>query len=157
VLTGNTAHASEANEVTTGVADDPEQESEAASVEQELEEGYSSFLSLSRSDRQKFVRIEEPELDEGEVKPFVVFPGDNSADLGPFARPAAAPEPQMDSEAEAVVPQWSQSDERRFDQPGESGTSVRQVIEADPDIDPEETERSLKAALATLQRMSGAA
>ncbi len=142
---------------TLGIANDTEQESDAAGVEQELEEGYSSLLSLSRSDRQKFVRIEEPELDEGEVKPFVVFPGDNSAELGPFARPAAASEPQADAQAAAVVPEWHHGDERRFDQPEESGKSVSQTIEADLDHDPEETERSLKAALATLQRMSGAA
>jgi hypothetical protein len=139
------------------VADDLGQESETADVEQELEEGYSSLLNLSLSDRSKFVRIEEPEIDEGEVKPFVVFPGDNSAELAPFARPAVVSEPHTAAETRAVAPELPQSDERRFDQPDESIHSVSQANDVDPDLDPEETERSLKAALATLQRMSGAA
>ena len=107
-----------------------------------LEEGYSSLLNLSRpSSQHGFVRIEEPESDA--IEPVVVFPGEEARPMGgPFSGAAAdteaAPESASVLPAEPVA-----SGERLFDAPAKA--------------DPEETERALRAALATLQRMSGAA
>lgn len=116
-----------------------------------LEQGYSSLLNLSRqaAPRQQFVRIEEPE-ETGEVQPVVIFPGEEAGEPAPFARPAAAivePAPAVQPIAIAApaplpVQAPAQSAERLFDAPHQ---------------DAEETERALRAALATLQRMSGAA
>ena len=107
---------------------------------QVLEEGYSSLLDLSRSaagrekPAQQFARIEEPEEDAA-VQPVVIFPGEDARDMAPDAHPAAMP-----SSGDAPPPA---QDGRLFDAPGKT--------------DPQETERALRAALATLQRMSGVA
>ena len=128
---------------------------EDSDEERDLEAGYSSLLSLSRSDRQQFLRIEDPEDGEGEVKPFVVFPGERTAHQGPFARPVpgSSAQPEAASGEGAVPEHLREGEERRFDQPGDPGEGRT----TGGSQDPEETERSLKAALATLQRMSGAA
>jgi hypothetical protein len=121
----------------------------------ELEEGYSSLLNLSRPDRQQFVRIEEPETDAADIRPFVVFPGDESGEAAPFAKPRQSRDekPAKAQEFQAAAPEL-EVDERRFDRPGGS-EGMQSSAPAEPD--PEETERSLRAALATLQKMSGAA
>lgn len=117
----------------------------------ELEEGYSSLLDLSRplgtreKRAQQFVRIEEPE-DNGEIQPVVIFPGDEAAQHGPFAGPASplvSSAPEDHQSRTPPAPPSPTLGERLFDGPGKS--------------DPEETEQALRAALATLQRMSGAA
>lgn len=120
-----------------------------------LEQGYSSLLSLSRpaSERPQFVRIEEPEQGDGEIKPVVIFPGDDRQPAAPFTRPEGAAAAQSARFAPESMP-----NERRFDPPvaapgadeDSAGAPARQP-------DPEETERALRAALATLQKMSGAA
>jgi len=117
--------------VSTGEDDDGDEEDEA------LDQGYSSLLNLSRptGPRQAFVRIEEPE-DSGEIEPMVVFPGSEEADSAPFARPAAAHADLTQAPTNGPAP-------RLFDAPGRG--------------DADDTERALRAALATLQRMSGAA
>lgn len=102
---------------------------------QTLEDGYSSLLDLSRPvNKQTFVRIEEPEPEDAPTEAVVLFPGQTVA-RSPF-QPVAAPA-------------------RPFDAP-DAVPTVREAI-ATPQRDPEETERALRAALATLQRMSGAA
>lgn len=139
----------------TEVTPEPEFQAEAesqieptAEVEPDTEEaddeldGYSSLLDLSlpAAPRQTFVRIEEPEEAEAEIEPVVIFPGH-------AARQSVAPE------AAAAGPGL-----RPFDPPTLAATG--QPIAAATPIaasDPEETERALRAALATLQRMSGAA
>lgn len=109
--------------------DDDGEESQA------LEDGYSSLLDLSRpANKQTFVRIEEPEPEDAPTEAVVLFPGQTVA-RGAF-QPVAAPA-------------------RPFDAP-DAVPTVREAI-AMPQRDPEETERALRAALATLQRMSGAA
>ena len=120
--------------------DDEDEMDEEESV---LEQGYSSLLNLSRpldggeKPKQEFVRIDEPE-DEGDIQPVVIFPGDEARDAGPFSSPTAAsatkPKP---------APEPESAGERIFGAPGKA--------------DPEETEKALRTALATLQRMSGAA
>jgi hypothetical protein len=66
------------------------------------------------------------------------------------------PEPAAVSGGAAAPAPASEAEGRRFDQPDIS----RAAAKVDPALvqrqDPEETERSLRAALATLQRMSGA-
>jgi hypothetical protein len=105
--------------------------------EETLEEGYSSLLNLSRpaAPRQQFVRIEEAEYDS-EIQPVVVFPGEEGGE----AAHASASSPARADDGQAAV---DDADRRPFDAPSR--------------IDAEETERALRAALATLQRMSGAA
>lgn len=107
-----------------------------------LEQGYSSLLNLSRQSapRQQFVRIDEPE-ETGEIQPLVIFPGEDARESGPFARPALAAEP-----AAPVEPA-----------PAPAAPGAERLFDAPARHDPEETERALRAALATLQRMSGAA
>ena len=102
-----------------------------ASETDELEQGYSSLLSLSRpgSVPQRFVRIEEPASPSAEIEPVVVFPGKEpvSGDNA-FARPSGSfGNPASDQSANGAV------------------------------RDPEETDRALRTALANIQRMSGAA
>ena len=125
------------------------------------EEGYSSLLALTRTAplRQTFVRIEEPASEFAQVEPVVIFPGQATRPGTRFARPsedanpaeplAAAPQSPVE------LPHAAAPGLRRFDAPtaGEpaaaAGTSGVQ--------DPAEAERALRSALATLQRMSGAA
>ena len=108
-----------------------------------LEEGYSSLLAMgSGFQRPEAVRIEEPESDE--IEPVVIFPGQGARAAGepantfgaspgaPFARPGAAP---------VIASRAS-----------EGAASEGPVTQADPD----ETDRALRAALASLQRISGA-
>jgi len=97
----------------------------------ELEEGYSSLLSLSRSTagQQRFIRIEEPAPLSAEIEPVVIFPGKEPVSgNAPFARPSGAAAAQ----------------------PANPGDDRNQR-------DPEETDRALRTALANIQRMSGAA
>jgi hypothetical protein len=96
---------------------------------EDLDEGYSSLLSLSRPSAgpQRFVRIEEPAPASTEIEPVVVFPSQEpKTGEGPFSRP---------------------TDERR----------APSVDHAASRPDPEETDRALRTALANIQRMSGAA
>ncbi|CDO36756.1 hypothetical protein [Novosphingobium sp. KN65.2] len=120
-------------------ADYAEAEDEAEDEEEVIDEGYSSLLNMSRAvPRQPFVRIGEPETDEG-IQPMVIFPGDEPARTeyrfdGTQAQHEATEQPSMPSEFQARRP---------FDAPGRQDT--------------DQTERALREALATLQRMSGAA
>jgi hypothetical protein len=94
------------------------------------EERYSSLVGMTAPQprpepRQEFIRIDEPELEEGhEPEPVVVFPGQ-----APFARPVPA-DAQGGAQPQVFVPQ--------------SATAA----------DPQEADRALRAALATLQRMT---
>ncbi|WP_260928711.1 hypothetical protein [Novosphingobium sp. 9] len=118
-----------------------------------LEDGYSSLLNLSRPARapRAFVRIEDSEADApadlAEPLPAVVFPGHEAqAVQAPFEAPYGTPQAMEPTEA-PVEPSPSAS--RPFDAP--------RTLGAGGHADPEETERALRAALATLQRMSGTA
>ena len=100
-------------------------------TEDDSEGAYSSLLDLNRdpAPRQQFVRIDEPAAQSDAVEPVVIFPGQAAPEgLRQFDAPAAA----------------------QFGQPITSQADVT-------NHDPEETERALRAALASLQRMSGAA
>jgi len=135
--------------------DKEREDDDLAGEDIELEEGYSSLLKMSRTDHQQFVRIEEPEAGDEEIKPFVVFPNGDEDQAAPFSRPQTGLEYQQAAASSDSVapPPTSESDERRFDGPKTDKESAAASVA----LDPEETERSLRAALATLQRMSGAA
>ena len=120
-----------------GAADEPD-----ADEADDETEGYSSLLDLSLpvAPRQSFVRIEEPEAAEAAIEPVVIFPGQAGRQSAPTEAPAAGP------------------GLRPFDPPTLAATG-QPIAAATPlaPTDPEETERALRAALTTLQRMSGAA
>ena len=104
-----------------------------------LEEGYSSLLAIgSGFQRPEAFRIEEPQSDE--IEPVVIFPGQG-------ARAASeAPNP------------LGGSPNARFARPGTAavGSDAPPTGEPASQADPEETDRALRAALASLQRISGA-
>ena len=110
-------------------------DNDSSSSEEEdlLEEGYSSLLNLSRpaSARDHFVRIEEPEAPAHEIEPVVVFPGQEARHSQSAAQHTLPREPDSQPQGEPV------------------GAPKRE--------DAEKSEQALRAALATLQRMSGAA
>jgi hypothetical protein len=104
---------------------------------EEPDDSYSSLLAMRNPFAPKdngFVRIEEPEADDdGAVEPTVVFPGHGeSASADPFA---------------------GQNEARTFDPPAGSGHGPASRSHAAP----AEADAALRAALATLQRMSGTA
>lgn len=123
-------------------------EAEAVSDDAESEDdGYSSLLELNTASppRQQFVRIEEPVDHSAEVEPVVIFPG-QSARAAAQSAPLAAPPAEV-------------TGLRRFDAPAGavSGRPVAASGPVAPLQNAVETEQALRAALATLQRMSGAA
>jgi hypothetical protein len=130
------------------------------------EAGYSSLLSLSQSAplRQTFVRIEEPASDFTQAEPVVIFPGQATRPGLRFARPsehATAAETQAEApQAPVPTPEAAAPSLRRFDSPSaphSPGSGLAAVTSATGAQDPAEAERALRSALATLQRMSGAA
>ena len=115
----------------------------------DLEESYSSLLDLSRpgTQRASFIRIEDGDDDDGMVEPVVVFPGQRT----PLATPVAG-SPAASQAAAAPAPgSPASSAARLFDRPSDSSAMPARSV------DQEEADRALRAALATLQRMSGAA
>ena len=115
-------------------------EAEAAHAETQDgadEESFGSLLGMKPTlretfARETFVRVEEPVDDHAPAEPVVVFPGQAAHTL-----------PHDDAGP------------RRFDSPG--AMTSGKAPAAPTTTSPDETERALKAALATLQRMSGAA
>lgn len=111
--------------------------------EEEPEDGdYSSLLAMKNpfARQQEFVRIDEPEDDDGSIEPAVTFPS---------ASPAAR--------EETDEPQTHASAARPFDPPKKPAESALRSAPAPAPRDLGDAERSLRDALATLQRMSGAA
>ena len=133
-------------------------------AESEEAEGYSSLLELGKplAGRQSFVRIEEPDTAHAAIEPVVIFPGQAARGAPASPQPLAIPQPfaapQAAAEQGAEPAPAPAGTLRRFDAPGNA--LAGQPVTAGgiaPQADPEETERALRAALATLQRMSGAA
>jgi len=124
------------------------------------EESYGSLLGIVQPDaaRNPFVRIEEAEAHSEAVEPVVIFPGQAARAEGAFAAPAPFAPPQGE---EAAPPPLSGESVpfRRFDAPSNAGQGQMVATAATPvpAADQEEAERALRAALANLQRMSGAA
>lgn len=133
----------------------------AEAVEEQVADGYSSLLAITKPEeapRQTFVRIEEPEPEHAAIEPVVIFPGQaarqNFAQPQVFAPQVPAPAAELQAPSEAP----DAASLRRFDAP--SSAVAGQAVAAQAPAaaqDPAETERALRAALATLQRMSGAA
>lgn len=102
----------------------------------ESDQSYSSLLAMRNPFAAKdsgFVRVEEPEADDGAVAPAVVFPGHGHSG---FASAAA-----VHAESRAFDPPVGDGD----------GSTVR------PSAAPTDADAALRAALTTLQRMSGTA
>jgi hypothetical protein len=123
-------------------------ESELEDEDAIADESYSSLLSMKHPFRpaEEFVRIDEPEEeaeDDEAIEPAAAFPGHESI----------AGETASADEGEASAPV---NGTRPFDAPHQPAPST---APARPRAahDPLETERALRSALATLQRMSGAA
>ncbi len=122
---------------------------------------YASLLDveLGSAPRSSFVRVEEPEDRAEAVEPVVIFPGRTArAGTAPFEAPSTANGETAPMGAAPLAAASEAVPFRRFDPPPAPGQS-RPVVAAaaDPALDPAETERALRAALANLQRMSGAA
>ena len=93
------------------------------------------------------------------IEPVVIFPGQDARAGMRFARPTEQAAPSEFQPAPAppeafTAPAEGASNVRRFDAPGAAGPAA---APASPAQDPAEAERALRSALATLQRMSGAA
>lgn len=121
----------------------------------EPEGDYASLLNVAPlASRPSFVRIEEPQPEGDAIEPVVIFPGQG---------PRVPLGSMMASTAHEVAPVVSPSAAdpaplRRFDAPANAGPG--QPISANAAtsaLDPDEAERSLRSALANLQRISGAA
>jgi hypothetical protein len=119
--------------------DEPEQPENDEDIEDahggEPDDSYSSLLTMHNPFAPKdngFVRVEEPAVDDDVVEPAVVFPGHREAALAPAITGHAGA--------------------RVFDPPAGAGTNSTRIGAAPADAD-----AALRAALATLQRMSGTA
>ena len=124
----------------TGADDEADDEGIDELTDEVLEQGYSSLLAIgSGLQRPEAVRIEEPHSDE--IEPVVIFPGQGAR----FA--AESSRTQLQSSANAP-----------FARPGTapSAFEVPPLGEPASQTNPEETDRALRAALASLQRISGA-
>lgn len=109
------------------------------------EENYASLLKIAQP-RAGFVRIEEPEADGAAPEPVVIFPG--QMPLGqPLSGNAATQQPVADGNSF-----------RRFDSPASAGHGQPvEMVGAAPALAAVEADQALRTALASLQRISGAA
>ena len=109
------------------------------------EESFSSLLDLNQPApvRQTFIRIEESEPVSVAIEPVVIFPGQ-------AARPFAVEPAGVDVSDDANT-------FRRFDAPASAEAGQQVAASVAPAHDAAEAERALRAALANLQQMSGAA
>lgn len=145
------------------LAADATTEDDSADEQIVAEEGYSSLLDigLPAPVRQSFVRIEEPEASGAAIEPVVIFPGQAARSSAAAAAPDMPASPFAPTFVQATEPPEASDDAqtfRRFDAP--TAANFGQPLAAAPIVaqqDPAETERALRAALASLQRMSGAA
>jgi len=134
-------------EEASGVAEEAEAEAENEDDDAALcEAGYSSLLAMSRpaASPAGFVRIVQPEPDSDEIEPAVIFPGQDIR-KGTRITQQSTPVDNGQKTAAAAEEGAAVATPRQFD----TGAAKRR--------DPAETEQALRSALATLQRMSGAA
>ncbi|WP_068078488.1 hypothetical protein [Novosphingobium lentum] len=112
---------------------------DAATGEDVAEQRYSSLLDMSPVPlRQPVLHIEEPDAATA-IEPVVIFPGQAPRIAAPFDRPSGLAA-VADDDRESVGPDAA------------DGPHVQPNA---PPADPAETDRALRAALATLQRMTG--
>ncbi len=157
-----TPSATQPAEPATETADPSVSAPEELTDEQDAEEdSYGSLLELGRlTQANPFIRIDEPEADTHTIEPVVIFPGQASRPApipAQFAAPAPFAAPVGDASPLAAT--GEQTSFRRFDAPAQAGQGqpVAAAPAPGPGLDPIETERALRTALASLQRMSGAA
>ena len=138
----------------------PAEETPASDASGETE-NYASLLEMKTPPR-AFVRIEEPETESAEIEPVVIFPGQDSRQS--FGAPVNGSAQYVNGSAQNANGFAQNGHEpamngasRLFDGPLVPNAAMRVPPAMARSIDAEETERQLKAALATLQRMSGAA
>jgi hypothetical protein len=127
----------------TSALEAPLTEIDGDDFDEEGDDGeYSSLLEMKNpfARQQEFVRIEEPVDDSGSFEPAVTFP-------------SAVPAPGAGS-GEDPLPEAAT---RPFDPPKTPIESALRPAPTASPRDPGDAERSLRDALATLQRMSGAA
>lgn len=117
----------------TTFAPEPDEPAAEEEVAPASEQAFGSLLDLgAAAPRAGFVRIEEPEPAAAPIEPVVIFPG----------QLAASPAAPL----------------RRFDSPAHTAQAVPvSAAPAAPAIEAQAAEAALRAALANLQRMSGAA
>ncbi|MBV1916535.1 MAG: hypothetical protein KUG65_00490 [Sphingomonadaceae bacterium] len=120
-------------------------------------DGYSSLLDLSQPAPagQGFVRVDEPEEFDRDVEPAVIFPGQETSSPSPFAPPAetlraGGQDAVVDSGGPEAADATLPGTQAETDQPAPFAPPATRP-------DPAETERALRSALTTPQRMSGAA
>jgi hypothetical protein len=126
-------------------AEDEAEDEDGDEDEEAGDESYSSLLTMTNPFRpaEEFVRVEEPEEEDDEIEPAVVFPGQEPAVMGE----AVSEEPEAAPATNVARP---------FDAPHQPAPSTA-PFRARMTPDPVETERALRSALANLQRMSGTA
>lgn len=123
-----------------------EEEPEAADEIVIQEENYASLLAIAPAPApaNPFVRVEEPEDDSLAVEPVVIFPGQTPHSPVPIAVPSSG---NVDG-----------GPFRRFDAPASAGSGQPIATNAaGTAMNSDEAGQALRAALANLQRMSGAA
>jgi len=125
----------------SGIDESDTSDEEQFDEEEPDDSDYSSLLAMKNPfvRQQEFVRVDEPEDESGSIEPAVTFP----------SAPATARE---DTDAPQVQPFA-----RPFDPPKTPVETALRAAPAAAPRDPGDAERSLRDALATLQRMSGAA
>ena len=148
-------------------------------AEEEDEQPFGSLLELrNRLTRpQQFVRVDDEPVDDTLAEPAVVFPGQGGqpAPQPVQAAPAFAPPPQSAEVPEQPAPNFAEPNQgngepqqpfaphgfarRPFAEDAAQMASAPAPSQPQAPVakDPAETERALRSALATLQRMSGAA
>ncbi len=117
----------------TAFAPEPEEQAAEEEAAPTSEQAFGSLLDLgAAAPRTGFVRIDEPEPAAAPIEPVVIFPGQLAASpAAPF---------------------------RRFDSPANAAQAAPvSAAPAAPAIEAQAAEAALRAALANLQRMSGAA
>lgn len=109
------------------------------------EENYASLLGIGGG-RTGFVRIEEPAADAAAPEPVVIFPGQSPLGQAPqFTPPTLA---GLDEDGASL---------RRFDSPAAEQSQAVDIGSPEAHVAPEEADQALRTALASLQRISGAA
>ncbi|MGD9663861.1 MAG: hypothetical protein AB7U34_01425 [Novosphingobium sp.] len=132
-----------------------------------MSEAYSSLLALRSGPavtvRNGFVRVEEPQSEEFSLEPAVVFPGQarqSLSDTEATGDVCESPPRAFNEDREGGEPDFAAQPDvediarsRQFDAPIAASEDQKM---ASPPQDLGETERALRAALANLQRISGA-
>lgn len=133
------ARADDAEAIRADGVSDAEIEDSEESSDENLEAGYSSLLAMgSGFQHAPAGRIEQPHSNE--VEPVVIFPGQGARSAGEVAQSA-----NFSSNAPYARPTLAQ-------------TGVETPVTAEPgnQTNPDDTDRALRAALASLQRISAA-